>query len=395
MVPGWARRLLAPFSLQPTPAGDGAYGMRVARILRRRAASMAVFLVVLTLFDVARAWPHDPMSLRAFAHATLRAFPWIMGAVAILGPVFAEATGARGLRLAILMTLLTFALVGVASLATATLHPDPLSRGMGAQVVTSNAAFLSRAWWVYSVAGLLFAAYCRVREREQNVLRAAREAELARADAQREIIASRLEVLQARVEPELLFEALADVRAAYLVEPAAAEALLDDLVTYLRAALPLMRGGTSTVGREITLAAAYLRVVPAGRERRLAIHVTVAPEYAGDDFPPMVVLPLAHAAVDAKASAVWIEAPAAADDADTAVRTLAIRAASADVPEGWQGEALQVVRETLRSYLGAAASLAVTGADGFAVVLVSWKPVARPGPEAVPGDGGRSAFPLP
>lgn len=394
MIPGWARRVLAPLSLRPTPVDGGSYAIRVVRILRRRAASMAVFLVILTVFDVARSWSHDSVSVGVLAGVILRSFPWIMGVVAVLGSVLAEATSARGVRLAFFMTGLTFALVGLAGLAIAVLHPGPLSPVMDTRALMSNAAFLFRAWWIYSVAGLLFAAYCRVREREQNVLRAARDAELARADTQREIVASRLEVLQARVEPELLFDALADVRAAYFVDPQTADALLDDLVAYLRAALPQMRGGGSTLGREAALAEAYLHVVPAGRARRLAIHVAVAPELAGDNFPPMVLLPLAHAAVDAAANAVWIEAPAGIGTPDAGTRTLAVRAACADIPDGWSDDALRAVRETLRHYLGVASSLGITRIEGTAVAIVVWQPVARRGADAVPAAAGVSTGPM-
>lgn len=376
MLAGWARRLLAPLSLRPLTAG-GSYATRVLRILRRRAGSMAVFLVVLTLFDVARTWPRDPMSLDVLAQAILRAFPWIMGIVAISGSVLAEATAARGLRLALFMTLLTFTLVGGASVATAALHPGPLPAVVDEGALMSNAAFLFRTWWVYSVAGLLFAAYCRVREREQDVLRVARDAELARADTQREIVASRLKVLQARIEPQLLFDALADVRAAYLVDPTAAEALLDHLVDYLRAALPQMRGGASTLGREAALVEAYLRLVPAGRERRLVIQVTVAPDLAGEDFPPMVLLPLTRAAVDAAASALWIEAPASNGVLDPALRTLALRVSCAGTLDGWREDALEVLRETLRDYLGAGASIEVARTGGAVAALIKWDPESR------------------
>jgi len=384
VVPAWARRLLAPFSLRPTPTGGTSYAIRAARILYRRAPSIAVFLVIVVLFDVVRSWSSDPVSLGGLADVILRAFPWTMAVVAVLAPVLAEATGARGVRLALLMTLLTFTLVGLAGLAIAALHPGVLARAVNESGSASNDALLFRGWWVYSVAGLLFAAYCQMREREQNVLRAARVAELARADAQREIVASRLKVLQARVEPEFLFDALADVRAAYLVDPAAADALLDDLVAYLRAALPQMRGGASTLGREAALAEAYLRVTPAARERRLAIHVAVPPDLADDDFPPMVLLPLAHGAVDAAASAVRIEASAAADTPDTTTRTLVVHATCPDVPASWSEDTLRVARETLHDYLGTTASLAVERVAGGIVALVAWDAAAKPGGEPAP-----------
>ena len=45
-------------------------------------------------------------------------------------------------------------------------------------------------------------------------------------------------------------------------------ALLDDLITYLRAALPQMRSDSSTLGREATLAVAYAKVLPRRTPRR-------------------------------------------------------------------------------------------------------------------------------
>jgi LytS/YehU family sensor histidine kinase len=214
---------------------------------------------------------------------------------------------------------------------------------------------------------LLFAAYCRAREREQHVLRAAREAELARADAQREIVASRLKVLQARVEPSLLFDAMADVRAMYLSSPAGADALLDDLVAYLRAALPQMRGGASTVGREIALAEAYLRIVPAGRNKRLATQSSVAEEVADADFPPMVLLPLVHAAADAGCAHVSIDGLRVHGRV-----AIAVRATCDAVPPAWTGDALDVVRETLLHYLGSDASLTVARDTAGAAATVTW-----------------------
>lgn len=382
MVPAWARRLIAPLSLRPTPADGASYGVRIVRILRRRAPSIAAFLVIVVLFDVVRSWSADGGRVEA---VILRAFPWSMAIVSVLAPVLAEAVGARGLRLAFLMTVLTFTLVGATGVTIAVLHTGPISFAVQSGTVMSNEAFLFRGWWVYSVAGLLFAAYCQMREREQGVLRAARAAELDRADTQREIVASRLKVLQARVEPELLFDALADVRDAYLVDPAAADALLDDLVAYLRAALPQMRGGASTLGREAALAEAYLRVIPAGRDRRLDVRVAVSPERADDDFPPMVLLPLAHAAVDAGATVISIEASPPGARGEAASHAVVVQTQCIAMPEGWSEEALHVVRETLLDYLGIGATLVVTRDASVAVATVTWRAGAGMPEPALPG----------
>jgi Histidine kinase len=338
------------------------YARRVLRLLRARAPSIAVFLVIVVLFEMLRAW-----SLGHTSDATSVIIPlWVMTTAPVV-PVLVEATGLRGIALAVAMTVATIAALGIAVLALGVLHPGPLGIGVSSGRILSNDAFLYRGWWLYSAASLLFAAYCRAREREQETLRAAREAELARADTQREIVASRLKVLQARVEPALLFDALADVRATYVTDPAAADALLDDLVTYLRAALPHMRGGASTVAREVALADAYLRVVPAGRDKSLVSECNVAGDVADVDFPPMVLLPLVHAAADAGCAQVAIEAMQ-----ERGRIAIAIRVAARVVPAGWDEGPLHVVRETLAHYLGSDALLTVTHEHASAVATVAW-----------------------
>jgi hypothetical protein len=341
------------------------YARRVVRILRGRASSIAVFVVIFVLFEFLRAWTIaiDPITAAYIIPL------WPMIGAAIVVPVLVEATGLHGITLAGGVAVTTIAAVGMVVLAIAQWYPGPVASGVSIGLVLSNEAFLYRGWWLYSAAGLLFAAYCRFREREQAAMRAARTAELERADTQREIVASRLKVLQARVEPTLLFDALADVRAAYLWNPQAADALLDDLVAYLRAALPHMRGGASTVGREVALAEAYLRVVPAGRNRKLVAESDVADDISDVDFPPMVVLPLVHAAADAGCGHVSIEARRHARVAE-----IAVRASDGAVPPGWNEDALEIVRETLVHYLGSDASLAVSPGHTSAAAVVTWPP---------------------
>lgn len=345
-------------------AATGTYARRVGRVLRERASSIVVFVVIFVLFEFVRAWTIELDPLTAAYVLPL----WPMIGVAILAPALIEATALRGVALMAAIVVATVAAVGMVAAAVYVLHPSPVATGVSAGMVLSNEAFLYRGWWLYSAAGLLFIAYCRTREREQNVLRAARQAELARADAQRDIVASRLKVLQARVEPSLLFDALADVRAMYLASPDGADALLDDLVAYLRAALPQMRGGASTVGREIALAEAYLRIVPAGRNKQLATQSRVAEEVAEADFPPMVLLPLVHGAAEAGCAQVSI-----VGSTENGGGAIAVRATCAEIPGAWAGDALHVVRETLLHYLGSDASLIVARDASGALATVTWR----------------------
>lgn len=118
-------------------------------------------------------------------------------------------------------------------------------------------------------------------------------AQLARARVQQRLLSSRLQALQARVEPRFLFNTLDLVRQTYQVDAARAAALLDDLIVYLRNALPQMRLAGSTVARELELVGAYLRILqaqPAGTAPRCYMHT--APGLEDEPLPPMLLLPL-------------------------------------------------------------------------------------------------------
>jgi hypothetical protein len=350
------------------------YVDRLLALLRRRASAIAVFVVLMSLFDATRSWSLNDLFLEAGLIA--RPHFLIMLLAATFAPYVVEAVVVRPVPRAVLSVFAAFFLVALAGLVIDALTEGPVIGGVARGRLLSNEDFLVRTWWVDSVAGLLFAAYCQTRDREIATIRAARKAELERADAQRDILASRLQVLQARVEPELLFDALGDVRNAYLRDPDAAGALLDDLIAYLRAALPQMRGGTSTLLREATLAEAYLKVVPAGRSGALVVDVRIAEDTGATPFPPMVLLPLAHAASEATPSAIRIDAPADESAAAGSGNSIAMRMDTSRIPAGWEETQLLAIRGALQNYFGAAAALRIESTSDSVSAIVTW-PVAQ------------------
>ena len=60
--------------------------------------------------------------------------------------------------------------------------------------------------------------------------------------------------MQAQVEPHFLFNTLASVQFLTETDPPKAGQMLGHLLAYLRAALPQLRSGSSTLGQEIELA---------------------------------------------------------------------------------------------------------------------------------------------
>jgi len=113
-----------------------------------------------------------------------------------------------------------------------------------------------------------------------------------RAEAQQHTLESRLQALQARVEPQFLFNTLAEVRDLYDVDPALGGRMLGDLIAYLRAALPHFRESSSTLSRELELAGAYLRIMHARLGDRFDFAVDVPPAALSARMPAMILLPL-------------------------------------------------------------------------------------------------------
>ena len=135
------------------------------------------------------------------------------------------------------------------------------------------------------------------RRRARAALARMRAAEIERAHAARRTLGSRLQAMQARVEPQFLFNTLAQVRELYRASAARGERMLDELIAYLRAAMPRMRDTSSTVGQEINLVRAYLGIVSLRLGERLEFHVEAPGDAAEARMPPMMLLPLVDHAI--------------------------------------------------------------------------------------------------
>jgi len=119
-----------------------------------------------------------------------------------------------------------------------------------------------------------------------------RARELERAQITRRMLESRLQAMQACIEPQFLFDTLGEVERLHATDPRTAARLIDELIIYLRAALPHLRESTSTVAKETELAHAWLNIrrLRNGRGPAFTIDVRGGAETA--TMPPMLVLPL-------------------------------------------------------------------------------------------------------
>jgi hypothetical protein len=341
------------------------YWQRVAKLTRERWQSMAAFVLLMLSVEVSRAWSlreDDFGNLLPFVFGELWFTGWLaLGAVA--GPVLGAASSRRGVGGAVLTGVLTIGTVATGVGLLFVVNDGPVSPAVRDGLVHSNAAFALRSLWTFSLAGLLFAAYCSARERHMAVTQAFRAAERERVATERDVIESRLKVLQARIEPEFLFGTLERVQARYRDDPAGAEHVLDRLIVYLRAALPHLRGEATRLEREFELVRAYLDVLDVASIGTIDVSIVHPPEFDGTRLPPMVLLPLVQAAVAGdtrrrRRLAIDVSGQGRA-------QRITITVEGGECPSGWGQAALSGPREALRNLLGKDAKIALATGSEF------------------------------
>jgi LytS/YehU family sensor histidine kinase len=126
-----------------------------------------------------------------------------------------------------------------------------------------------------------------------------RTMQLERTRLSRKAYESRLQALQARVDPRFLFETLAAIETTYEADAAHGERMIDDLIAYLRAALPTLEGATSSLDAETSLVRAWLDLMRMRHGERLSFSIALPDAERETRMPPMVLQPLVQHAVDA------------------------------------------------------------------------------------------------
>ncbi len=135
------------------------------------------------------------------------------------------------------------------------------------------------------------------RERDAEARCQLLEFELERSALEKEALDARLKLLHAQIEPHFLFNTLANVQA--LVESGSTRAapVLNNLIAYLRAAMPQLDQAQATLGSEAALVRAYLELMQMRMPDRLSFTIDIAPELSSERFPSMALLTLVENAI--------------------------------------------------------------------------------------------------
>jgi hypothetical protein len=175
---------------------------------------------------------------------------------------------------------------------------------------------------------------------------------------------------------------MAEVQRRYASDAAGADRLLEQLVNFLRRAMPGVRNGTSTLAAEVKLARAHARLIAEVDLQHTIWRIRVEPGLGELPFPPLLLLPvldaLAAACAPGSTCALTLERTGGADSSVQASGFLLRLYGPISVPH-WLPEALERrLRVGLGAVLGHAWSLllgdAAMGAPALVLTLDSAAP---------------------
>ncbi len=232
--------------------------------------------------------------------------------------------------------------------------------------------------WMMSFALLLILTGIIVKVVLGGKKRAERRAQVATATAaeeglKRQLVEAQLKMMQAQVEPHFLFNTLASVD--YLIEtdPATASKMQKNLIQYLRAALPQMREGSTTLGKEVQLCRAYLEILKFRMEDRLHYTVTIPQGLMSAQFPPMMLQSLVENSIrhglepKPEGGAITISADIVDGRLRVTVADSGLGFAAASRPG--TGVGLANVRERLSALYGGRARLSIEANDPSGTIV--------------------------
>jgi hypothetical protein len=123
------------------------------------------------------------------------------------------------------------------------------------------------------------------------------EKEAAMLTAQRQAAENQLKLLESQLEPHMLFNTLANLRVLIGMDPPRAQAMLDQLIAFLRSTLNASRTSAHPLSAEFARTADYLALMQIRMGARLATRLDLPASLAGAPVPPLLLQPLVENAI--------------------------------------------------------------------------------------------------
>jgi len=114
---------------------------------------------------------------------------------------------------------------------------------------------------------------------------------------EKQAVIAQLQMLQAQIEPHMLFNTLATLQTLIASEPLRAQHMLDQLIHYLRATLSTSRSEQTTLEQEFELIKAYLGLMSLRMGLRLSYTLHLPEQLRQIPIAPMLLQPLVENAI--------------------------------------------------------------------------------------------------
>jgi sensor histidine kinase YesM len=234
-------------------------------------------------------------------------------------------------------------------------------------------SFGSRMLFAGLIAGVVYASLLLIVLLVRRRTLQKRNEELQRQTEQertaRQLADARLKLMQAQVEPHFLFNTLASVQQLAEGKAPEAAALTRELIAFLRAGLAGLRGDTTTLEREFTMAAAFLAIMKTRMGDRLSYDIDLPVGLGNRVIPPAMLISLVENAIkhglepSTSGGALWIGAREVSGD-DTTTLVIEVRDTGLGLGAGVSstvggGVGLANVRERLAAIFGERARLQI------------------------------------
>ena len=179
--------------------------------------------------------------------------------------------------------------------------------------------------------------------------------------AQRDAAEARLKLLQSQLEPHMLFNTLANLRALIATDPERATAMLDRLNDYLRATLSGSLASTHTLQAEFDRLRDYLELLAVRMGPRLHYTLDLPPDLAAQPVPPLLLQPLVENSIkhglEPKVEGGSVRVSARREGSALILEVIDTGVGLATEPESAKGFGLTQVRERLKTTYGSLSAI--------------------------------------
>jgi LytS/YehU family sensor histidine kinase len=193
---------------------------------------------------------------------------------------------------------------------------------------------------------------------------------------------AKLRLLESQLEPHMLFNTLANLRALIGLDAAQAQVMLDRLIDYLRATLNASRSPVHAVSAEFARLQDYLALMQIRMGGRLSLQFDLDPQAAALPMPPLLLQPLVENAIKhglephRPGGLLRVAAERRGERLHLRVEDTGAGVASPAYQEPAAGFGLTQVRERLATLHGSAAHFSLQPREGGGTVALIELPVS-------------------